>query len=184
MGDWNTQATDPWEFHADVLKHHKHPNHVPGENHDDICLFELVDELFINPGVQPAVLPEKDEEYPRNTNTTFIGWGYRDVQPFVPDILQKKTEFTEDDFTCSTLTRPTSGYDDNMFCTSPGGSCFLDGGGPLMISGTNKVIGVLSWTDNESACPSGFPDVFVQISKYRDFIDGFLNVYNATHPMK
>ena len=183
VGDWDSSVNEVEERHIGIVKHHLHPDYIPSQKHDDICVFELAEDLVWSAGIQPAALPARDAETPAESNVTLIGWGFTNGQVFRPDILQMVDLEAISDADCASSA--FSATDDNMLCTyqegvSRGGSCSGDEGAPLTLTGTNTLVGLMSWRDDAGACPSTFPDVYVEVSKYEEFIAGILAFANVT----
>nr|CAD7405458.1 unnamed protein product [Timema cristinae] len=124
---------------------------------------QIVYSQFINS--IPLAVP--NQNLPVGLHTTASGWGYVDSRRTTrPNILQTidvqvvSSNYCQEVHNISIYPLHICAYGGEGY-----GVCSGDSGGPLAFGG--RVVGIVSWG---SPCALGFPDVYVRVSEYVDWI--------------
>lgn len=148
----------------------KHKDYNGVEN--DLCLLKLKDPLEFRENIQPIDIrkfPVSDDE-----NAIVSGWGYNGSNDY-PTILQYLSMRTIDQAECEDKmpNEIKNQLTKNHLCTLPPknhGPCPMDSGGPLAVEG--ELVGVVSWAiSGEYQCANGYPDVYVRLTQYLEWIE-------------
>ncbi|KAK6640431.1 hypothetical protein RUM44_012125 [Polyplax serrata] len=137
---------------------------------NDIALIKLKEPVTLSSNVQLV-----DFSYSKNldrTEVTAMGWGQSEISSFSPVLMHlNKTTMTNTD--CNRI------LNSMLLQAGPGnicfsgeknyGVCFGDSGSPLLYvdDGKQYTVGIVSWG---VPCAAGYPDVFVRVSYYADWI--------------
>ncbi|XP_071455058.1 mite allergen Eur m 3-like [Hetaerina americana] len=158
-----------------VTEIHIHEDYDPFDSwHNDIAVIKVDPpfEFDADGNTAPVNLPAKDQETPKGSNATVIGWGRLTYMGEMPDDLYKVSILIWDHGMCNDAYKPDGKtvYPEQICADTPGGnmgSCNGDAGGPLFVN--NEVVGLVSWT--KGCGKKGFPTVHTRVSSYRDWID-------------
>ncbi|KAH8890552.1 group 3 allergen Eur m 3 0101 precursor [Thozetella sp. PMI_491] len=163
-------------FIVEVQKVVVHPGYNRETIDNDAAILilkqDLTDQNLLGDKFQAATLPQANTPPKAGNLVTVIGWGATsEGSGSLPSVLQQVTEPVVDHTKCSKSYEEKGEITDNEFCTGvPGGgksSCQGDSGGPVLDG--NTVIGIVSW--GYGCARAGYPDVNVDVSRIRDFID-------------
>ncbi|KAL7743046.1 hypothetical protein ACLKA6_005792 [Drosophila palustris] len=138
---------------------HMHPGYDSKDKHiNDIALLQLTESVSFNAEVQPVHLPDPQlQDTLANSSAVLAGWG-----------LNAR---------CDTLSRSAAFSDLAGVPEGGKGQCSGDSGGPLLISGKDTQIGIVSWSVKPCTRPP-YPGVFTEVSAYVDWIVATV----ASHP--
>lgn len=145
---------------------HKHPNYVYRSEGDylpwdDVAVLELAQDVMITPAtiarVETGVCTDRYVGYGRNVPGDYtITAGY--------DGQRKSARI------CADAENPHEIY----IHGADGGLCWGDSGGPLLVDGTTRVLGVLSRhaprAGSQYSCENGNRMIFTALATYKDFI--------------
>ncbi|CAH4035082.1 chymotrypsin-1-like [Pieris brassicae] len=157
--------------HYEINKIIIHENFEAEVLHNDIALCQIKGEFNFNDRVQPIRLGSRSYIRP-GSRCILTGWGFTDNHFTVPDTLQVLTVTVLSNRRCTEKLAPTrysTIIQKNQMCTlnrESEGACNGDSGGPLVRNG--KQVGIVSWG---IACARGFPDVFVYVPAYYNWIN-------------
>ncbi|KAH8366631.1 hypothetical protein KR084_007385, partial [Drosophila pseudotakahashii] len=149
-----------------------HPGYEPQDKFiNDIALLQLAQPVTLNKFVQPVRLPEPRQETPGNATAILAGWGLNATGGVVQQHLQKVQLQVFSDKECSD--RHQTQLHDSQICAGlpegGKGQCSGDSGGPLILTGSDIQVGIVSWSIKPCARPP-FPGVFTEVSAYVDWI--------------
>ncbi|XP_049828142.1 trypsin-1-like [Schistocerca gregaria] len=138
---------------------------------NDVALIKLVQPLTLGPRVQPVPLPEQGQQTAGGTVATVVGWGATESESSA-ETLRKADIPVWSDEDCQ---EAYAGYEyqvleEDICAGMPEGGrgeCSGDGGGPLLVNGTQ--IGIVSWS-RKPCVTKGSPGVYVEVSFYVDWI--------------
>lgn len=177
---------------ASVASIHVHPGYEPQDKYiHDIALLQLTKPLLLTDSVQPIRLPDSNQQTLEHTNATLAGWGlnavrYRFLQIMMflllivyilqtGGVVQQQLMKVElqifSDEECSRL-HETHLHASQICAGVPEGGkgqCSGDSGGPLLLTGTDTQIGIVSWSIKPCTRPP-YPGVFTEVSAYVDWI--------------
>ncbi|KAJ8666837.1 hypothetical protein QAD02_008499 [Eretmocerus hayati] len=155
----------------------KHPEHVKFKFQHDIAIVTFEPALKYSENIQPVLLPKTD--IVEDSIAKSVGWGMVNKTQTQNKILQALDQRIISNSDCKKLipdhAEKITTYD---FCALPtvgankAGSCNGDSGSPLIQDGT--IVGIVTWgphSSSEEQCQSGYPDIFLNIFKYLDFIN-------------
>lgn len=153
-----------------------HPDAHPDKPENNIALLELSSPVNVT-SARAANLPRANTDIYDNALVDLIGWGRTNASAFFyPTTLQGVTIPVVTRYYCHKHYESLYNVTTNMFCA--GGSnlrtaCFGDDGGSVSFGGT--VVGIVnSWGIHCDL--SSLPSVFMEVSKYRDWIKSFTGV--------
>ncbi|XP_028406521.1 chymotrypsin-like elastase family member 2A [Dendronephthya gigantea] len=195
LGDLDRGVSDPHEQEISVKRAIRHPDYfTPHPLNNDVALLELEKPAKLNDRVGLACLPSSNYELPvndPNTRCYITGWGktryfghmaqmLRHVE--VPPVDRKKCARRLAKSPGGSNRRITKqmicGGDDNTGVSA----CQGDSGGPYVCQnalGNWEVHGVISWGSPICSLKQRYT-VFAQVSKFRKWIDKYLNAISNT----
>lgn len=149
-----------------------HPGYEPHDKFvNDIALLQLAQPVTLSKFVQPVRLPEPRQETPGNVSAVLAGWGLNATGGVVQQHLQKVQLQVFSDKECSD--RHQTQLHESQICAGlpegGKGQCSGDSGGPLILTGSDTQVGIVSWSIKPCARPP-FPGVFTEVSAYVDWI--------------
>ncbi|KAI8038298.1 trypsin-1 [Drosophila gunungcola] len=149
-----------------------HPGYEPQDKYvNDIALLQLAQSVTLTKRVQPVRLPEPHQVTPGNASAVLAGWGLNATGGLVQRDLQKVQLQVFSDAECSE--RHQTQLHGTQICAGlpegGKGQCSGDSGGPLLLTGTDTQVGIVSWSIKPCARPP-FPGVFTEVSAYVDWI--------------
>ncbi|XP_069807122.1 ovochymase-1 [Dendropsophus ebraccatus] len=126
----------------------------------DICLLELKFPVILGESVAVMCLPQKDEQFDRDSCLT-AGWGTMESRSLVyPKLLQQAKVPLKSKEEC--MEYWDTDISERNVCGGAAGasSCSGDSGGPLICRSGNKytLVGVVSW--GSGMCETSFPAVY------------------------
>ncbi|KAK6636278.1 hypothetical protein RUM43_009937 [Polyplax serrata] len=154
---------------------HEDFNPEDGRFDADIAILKLEEPVTLSPTLQIIDFSyHKDMD---NKNVTAMGWGIYtdgDEDERSPVLLHlNRTVISNDE--CYKLMEPNKQgmLGPRNICingTEKSGLCFADSGSPLLYveDGKQYTVGIVSWG---VPCAAGFPDVFVRVSPFADWIE-------------
>lgn len=169
LGDYDARTHDSGEERAGVSFYINHPqyNWYTDTMDNDLSLIFLNRNIKFTDKIYPACLAYRYRNY-ENTRVTAAGWG-KDEFEDANNILKQVDLTTINNQRCDYWLKNVSpevppDVTDNMICATGHfkGVCNGDSGGPLMLKGTNTVIGVTSWGLKD--CNLNTPSVFARVS--------------------
>jgi transmembrane serine protease 3 len=173
VGAHNIKSSDKISIAASTYK--MHPSYDHQETINDIAIVKLETPVKFNENIQPACLPQQDEEVRAGDVAVVAGWGtLQEGRINLPDELMQVPVPVVPDSDCQRY----YGNDVHMkymFCGGyeRGGkdSCQGDSGGPLVFR-TSKgwfLRGVVSF--GEGCAQARKPGVYTRVPHYRNWID-------------
>ncbi|XP_016947976.1 trypsin-1 [Drosophila biarmipes] len=149
-----------------------HPGYDPQDKYvHDIALLQLAHPVTLSKFVQPVRLPEPRQETPGNASAVLAGWGLNATGGVIQQHLQKVQLQVFSDKECSD--RHQTQLHESQICAGlpegGKGQCSGDSGGPLIVTGSDTQVGIVSWSIKPCARPP-FPGVFTEVSAYVDWI--------------
>lgn len=180
LGEHNRDENEGSEQVIDVEWIQNHEDYEEGVDQNDIAILFLKEEAKYTKWVQPACMPEKNEEMEVGSECWVTGWGATYVGSGMHNQLMEVMMKTVGHEKCKqrqkyevTHEMLCVGFDDGMTMAS---SCHGDSGGPLSCkdpkTGKWKQQGVVSW--GSTTCDGLMQySVFTKVSKYLDWIDKF-----------
>ena len=163
-----------------------HPDYVDATQDNDLALIQLNSPATINQRVSPITLvtsPEDDALAQVGTLATVAGWGSMQENGLEAKILQKVAVPIVSNQTCS-QSYPEA-ITDNMLCAgyAEGGkdACQGDSGGALIVPDGNdgwKQAGIVSF--GKGCAEPLYYGVYTRVSRYTDWIAGYIGVTTAT----
>ncbi|KAM8719805.1 hypothetical protein ACLKA7_005947 [Drosophila subpalustris] len=160
---------------------HMHPGYDSKDKHiNDIALLQLTESVSFNAEVQPVHLPDPQlQDTLANSSAVLAGWGLNATGGVVQQRLMKVELQVFSDAECSD--RHQMQLHSSQICAGVPeggkGQCSGDSGGPLLISGKDTQIGIVSWSVKPCTRPP-YPGVFTEVSAYVDWIVATV----ASHP--
>jgi len=169
------------EHHLDSTSYHEqertaskltiHPQYSSSLLTNDIGIIEVSQPFELNEFVQPIQLAPAGEEYEDGDTCVVSGWGTTSEGGVVARYLRAVEVPYVDDEACNNA-YVSSGISvtDTMLCAGERGkdACQGDSGGPILCGGNGTLSGIVSW--GNGCAREGFPGVYTQVSKFRDFI--------------
>lgn len=149
----------------------RHPDYVPYDN--DIAIIKLSQPIPEGNGISYVKLPTEGSDPGNNTMSTTVGWGslYED-SGYGSDTLQYVDVPIVDRATCQKQYEGIDEVTENMVCAGlpKGGkdACQGDSGGPLLTTGTNTLIGIVSW--GQGCARPNYAGVYSRVSTQLAFI--------------
>ncbi|XP_030381392.1 chymotrypsin-1 [Scaptodrosophila lebanonensis] len=149
-----------------------HPNYFNLQN--NLAVITLSTPLTWTERIQPIELASGEDDLPEVGATIGVaGWGHTQdgTTSYKIRVLQLKladSEVCKDAYT---------EQDEKSFCLAHAlkeGTCYGDGGGAAVSNG--KLLGVTNFV--VGACGSRYPDVFVRVSRYADWLNPLLQEEN------
>jgi len=178
VGKHNIRETESTEQIQYVSRVKQHDGWRRGSGvANDICVLTLRKSLNYTDAVQPATLPQEDEEFTEGSPATVSGWGTLTFHGRTSNYLMSVDVPVVSDDDCSRAYR-SQFNPDSMMCAGEAGhdSCQGDSGGPLTCGedGQDKVLcGVVSW--GRGCALRGYPGVYAKVSAYIGWIEGIVN---------
>ncbi|PVI00574.1 putative trypsin [Periconia macrospinosa] len=146
------------------------PKYVGNDN--DIAILKLSTPIPEGNGIAYVKLPGNGTDPVANTSSTVAGWGDLTESGSSPADLRYVDVPIVSRTTCKSQ-YGSSAITNNMVCAAvpEGGkdSCQGDSGGPLIETGTNTLIGIVSW--GRGCARRGFAGVYTRVSTQLDFIN-------------
>ncbi|KAI2140790.1 hypothetical protein LOZ52_006704 [Ophidiomyces ophidiicola] len=148
----------------------QHPNYRAHlKNHDfDIALLYLQDPIDAGGNIAYALLPSQGSD-PSGRGTA-VGWGHTAWQGQNSDVLRHVTVPITNRQTCRAK-HSSLGLEitNNMVCAGGRGkdACQNDSGGPFYQTGSNTLIGVVSFGEK---CATEYGGVYARVSNFVDWI--------------
>merc|ERR1711872_268657 len=180
-GEHNFRHTEGSEQKIYVQRHFTHPQYGGRNQHNDITLLKLSQDLRYDSYTQPACLPKlanENTDYAAGNNVIVSGWGStrasyatRDA----PSTLQVVTVPLISDRTCNQYKYYGGQISYSMICAGKLGiggqdSCQGDSGGPLVkkVNGKWTVLGVVSW--GYGCARPDKPGVYTRVARFEKWI--------------
>jgi len=180
-GEHNLRYSDGCEQKIKVERHFTHPQYGGGNQHNDITLLKLSQDLRYDSYTQPACLPKlanENSDYAAGNNVIVSGWGStrasyatRDA----PSTLQVVTVPLISDRTCKQSKYYGRQISYSMICAGKLGiggqdSCQGDSGGPMVkkVNGKWTVLGVVSW--GYGCARPNKPGVYTRVARFEKWI--------------
>ncbi|KAF2881480.1 hypothetical protein ILUMI_24698 [Ignelater luminosus] len=158
------------------------------QNTNDIALIR-VKQPFNGTYEKIIALPPRNFKYENDQIVTIMGWGALNFEGKLPNVLQYVQLRLIDNTVCQKIYDqiPQKNYlikPDVMVCAgeTTTDSCQGDSGGPLVLElrqgGVRHKyqIGIVSWGEG---CGSGFPGVYVRVTKYISWMKGIIKKHNS-----
>lgn len=155
---------------SSVAQNVVHPKYDKKGYINDIALLRLRSPVRLDEDVQAVKLanPASNQTY-IGENVTISGWGYTGFDRTSTELLMAKVPVLCDK---SCIVRYMSLFRDTNICAGElsGGvdSCDGDSGGPMVLSSTKELIGVVSW--GYKCAKVGHPAVYTKLAAYMDWI--------------
>uniref|UniRef100_A0A4W4H8K7 Peptidase S1 domain-containing protein n=2 Tax=Electrophorus electricus TaxID=8005 RepID=A0A4W4H8K7_ELEEL len=155
-----------------VKKSYIYPSYDNPKTGGDIMLLKLSKTIARNKNVKIIQIPSKDKQVKANTKCLIAGWGKTETQNTVDDLrmtdvrtvdlklCQKKWRDMNVELPAAALC--AGGY------KTKSGACQGDSGGPLVCN--NVAVGIVSFNFKRNCDYPNLPNVYTEISKYRDWI--------------
>ncbi|KAK1805938.1 hypothetical protein P4O66_012985 [Electrophorus voltai] len=155
-----------------VKKSYIYPSYDNPKTGGDIMLLKLSKTIARNKNVKIIQTPSKDKQVKANTKCLIAGWGKTETQNTVDDLrmtdvrtvdlklCQKKWRDMNVELPAAALC--AGGY------KTKSGACQGDSGGPLVCN--NVAVGIISFNFKQNCDYPNLPNVYTEISKYRDWI--------------
>ncbi|KAI1911763.1 hypothetical protein LOZ39_000979 [Ophidiomyces ophidiicola] len=149
-----------------------HPEYAPQPRHDnDFAILHLNASIRASSKIGYAKIEQKGSDVTAGTNVTVAGWGQLKHKGEHVDKLRKTMVKVVSRQECKALYAKTSHtITENMICAKDEGkdACGGDSGGPLFITGTNTVVGVVSW--GIGCANSSYAGVYSRVGVMVDFL--------------
>ncbi|XP_042859162.1 serine proteinase stubble-like isoform X2 [Penaeus japonicus] len=183
LGEYDLETTDePYAFvNRGVTTIIQNPLFNPVSFEYDIALLRLRDPVVFQPNILPVCLPRKEDFVVGGTGVA-TGWGRLYSKGPLPSVLQKVELPIVSNAKCTAMFLE-AGYKEDIpdifLCAGyeegKEDTCEGDSGGPLVVlrEGAWTLAGISSW--GKSCAKPNQPGVYTRVSKYRDFIDRFIN---------
>lgn len=153
-----------------------HPDFDEYTFENAIAVFKLAEDSTFTP---VTLNTDGSEDTGVGTNVTVLGWGNTEyfAEGDPSDVLREGTTEIVSNDDCEDAWSQT-GYSvtDSMMCgsTSNGNGlfCRFDGGGPVLIKGSNSTSDIQVGLINNGQCgDENYPDVYIKVYGYADFIE-------------
>uniref|UniRef100_A0A671F7K6 Transmembrane protease serine n=1 Tax=Rhinolophus ferrumequinum TaxID=59479 RepID=A0A671F7K6_RHIFE len=152
-----------------------HENYMQGEQHDDIAIIELTEEVLFNNVVHRVCLPEATQVFLPGEGVVVTGWGALSYDGVYPVLLQKAPVKIIDTNTCNSKEGYYGLVKDTMLCAGylEGNvdACQGDSGGPLVYPNSRNIwylVGTVSW--GTECGKINKPGVYMRVTAYRNWI--------------
>ncbi|XP_056117659.1 polyserase-2, partial [Rhinichthys klamathensis goyatoka] len=180
LGRQTQAGPNPNEVSRTVSSIINHPAYKTSSHDNDIALLQLASPVNFTDFISPVCLASSNSVFFNKTSSWVTGWGaIRSNTPLPSSIpLQEVQVSVFGNRQCKCLYSVVSQITDNMICAGllEGGkdSCQGDSGGPMVSKQGSVWIqsGVVSF--GEGCAKSNFPGVYVRVSKYQDWINGYI----------
>ncbi|KAI1978477.1 hypothetical protein LOZ55_002604 [Ophidiomyces ophidiicola] len=149
-----------------------HPKYERATHNSDIALLYLNDTIAEGAGIGYAELPEQGHDPKPGSKGTVAGWGRTAHKGPQSNILLYVDVPVRNRTTCKKAHAEAKKLiTENMVCAGEEGkdSCQNDSGGPFYESGTNKLIGIVSW--GVGCASAKYGGVYTRVGMFRDWID-------------
>ncbi|KAI1933531.1 hypothetical protein LOZ65_000164 [Ophidiomyces ophidiicola] len=150
----------------------RHPEYAPRPRHDnDFAILHLNESIRASSKIGYAKIGQKGSDVTAGTNVTVAGWGQLNYKGEHVDKLRKTMVKVISRQECQALYAKTPhNITENMICAKDEGkdACGGDSGGPLFITGTNTVVGVVSW--GIGCANSSYAGVYSRVGVVVDFL--------------
>ncbi|XP_026462554.1 chymotrypsin-2-like [Ctenocephalides felis] len=159
----------------DVERYVIHQNYTgeQGTFYADLGLIKLAEDIEFSDKVQAVNIHQSEIQGGEECKAT--GWGRLGASQPIPNALQQLATTALSNEKCKEVTgffEPTSQI--CVFKGSGKGVCFGDSGGPLVYNG--EQVGVASFI--LGTCGGGYPDVFVRVLDFQDWINSHISEDN------
>uniref|UniRef100_A0A3Q0SBU0 Peptidase S1 domain-containing protein n=1 Tax=Amphilophus citrinellus TaxID=61819 RepID=A0A3Q0SBU0_AMPCI len=159
----------------DIEKKIKHESYRDVEHGNDIMLLKLSTKAQLGSNIQIIQLPHADMNLEENEVCQVAGWGSTG-NLISPDELRVVDVSVINPQSCKEQWSPWLHLPDNAICAGGYGTkkgfCQGDSGGPLVCKGI--AVGIVSFNKNFKCKYPDVPNVYMDISKYREWIDKIL----------
>ncbi|XP_039541223.1 mast cell protease 1A-like [Pimephales promelas] len=156
----------------DVKSYIPHPDYIDRRNQNDIMLMRLQEKVKANNNVKWIDLPMDGEEMGTNSVCSVAGWGRLKTNGPTSDLLMEANLYIMNNLECSYKWGEIYSLSQMMCTHGRGGSCLFDSGGPLVYG--NTAVGVTSFGNAEMCNSPKYPNVYIKISQYREWIDNII----------
>lgn len=176
-GDHVLGYTEGSEQKVKVVRHFTHPRYGGRNQHNDITLLKLAQDLHFDKYTQPACLPKKANErndYAAGNSVIISGWGSTKAS-YGPSTLQVASVPLISDATCKSWKYYGSQISKSMICAGNLGiggvdTCQGDSGGPMVkkLQENFTVLGIVSW--GHGCARPDKPGVYTRVARFADWI--------------
>uniref|UniRef100_A0A671PBR2 Zgc:153968 n=1 Tax=Sinocyclocheilus anshuiensis TaxID=1608454 RepID=A0A671PBR2_9TELE len=153
-------GTNPHQISRTVAQIIIHPKYNPDNFFEnDIALVQLSSSVTFNDYIRPVCLAAAGSTFDAGTESWITGWGKLNYGG--------ESNLTNNQNTCARI------IPDNILCAGPAeggkGSCQGDGGGPLVINGSQWIQSGISIFGVNCTAPK-YPGGYTRVSHYQDWI--------------
>ncbi|XP_073351140.1 chymotrypsin-like protease CTRL-1 [Pagrus major] len=176
LGRDSLQYTSPNEVNSTVSRVIGHPDYHAGILDNDIALVQLASSVTFTNYIRPVCLAADGSVFNAGSSCWVTGWGRIDngTHLLLPERLQQVSTPIVSNEDCNDVYKTIT---DNMMCTGTSGggtgTCFGDGGGPLVRKSNSKWIqgGVVSFVSSAGCALPKIPSGYARVSRYQSWIN-------------
>ncbi|XP_065736493.1 vitamin K-dependent protein C isoform X3 [Phocoena phocoena] len=187
LGEYDLRRQEKWQVDLDIKEVFVHPNYTKSTSDNDIALLHLARPATLSQTIVPICLPDSGLSERELTQvgqeTVVTGWGYRSEakrnRTFVLNFV--RVPLVSRNMCVLAMQNKIS---ENMLCAGilgdPRDACEGDSGGPMVVSfrGTWFLVGLVSW--GEGCGRLNNYGVYTKVSRYLDWIHGYINAKEAS----
>uniref|UniRef100_A0A672S2F4 Trypsin-2-like n=1 Tax=Sinocyclocheilus grahami TaxID=75366 RepID=A0A672S2F4_SINGR len=172
-------GTNPHQINKTVAQIIIHPKYNPDNFFEnDIALVQLSSSVTFNDYIRPVCLAAAGSTFDAGTESWITGWGklnYGGENTTIPKTLQEVNIPLVSQSDCEHAYERI--IPDNILCAGPAeggkGSCQGDGGGPLVINGSQWFQSGISIFGVNCTAPT-YPGGYTRVSHYQDWISSHI----------
>lgn len=186
VGEYDLLQRDGEQVYG-VSRYHLHPDlHAEQYLDNDFAIIRLKQAVRMSSSVQTACLPNPHKSY-EHKSVIAAGWGKTEGNFRLSTPLKVEMKTLSNNH-CQRLVdkikkKRNLQITKNMICTTgyKKGVCNGDSGGPLMVKGTNTVIGVASWVPFKQCNQYGYvPSMFARLTRALRWIQRYTSGETCT----